>query len=106
MIKSDHVIVRTTIDGDEIEWMGVLSIVVKHREVRKVEHTNPDVKARIEEAVRNSVLRYMYEDMVPYVHEMGKMAMPYLPTHLQVKFDHSMNCLMDIFLGVEPGKKH
>jgi hypothetical protein len=106
LIKASDVLVKQTDDGDHVIWRGVLSIVVQHREPKSVELTNVDVKAKIDEAVRNSVLRYIYEDLVPIVHDMGKIADPYLPTHLQVQFRSHMDALMDLFLGLEPGPKH
>lgn len=106
MIKLEDILVRVEEDKESITWRGVLSIVVMHRELKSVELTNLDVKAKIEEAVRNSVLRYIYEDIVPIVHDMGGISHDYLPTHLQVQMRSHMDQLMDIFLGLPPGQKH
>lgn len=106
VIKLEEILVKTTEDKESITWKGVLSIVVMHREEKSIELTNLDVRAKIEEAVRNSVLRYIYEDFVPIVHDMGGMAMQYLPSHLQVQMNSHMDHLMDMFLGLPPGKKH
>ena len=105
MIKKDQILVRVIEDDESITWKGVLSIVVQHKELKTVELTNVDVKAKIEDAVRNSVLRYIYEDVVPIVHDMGSMCNDYLPTHLQVQLKDRMDRLMDIFLGLESGQK-
>lgn len=106
MIEASHVLVRQVDMEDSIKFQGVLSIVVEHTELKSVELTNLDVQAKIEEAVRNSVLRYIFEDIVPIVHDMGKMTEQFLPTHLKVQMKAHMDHLMDIFLGLPPGKKH
>ena len=107
MIKLEDIVVEVHKSEEYWEWRGRLNLEVRHREpTTSVEMANLDVQAKIEETIKNSILRYLYEDIVPLTHDMHKLAAGYLPTHIAVQFAGKMDFLMDIFLGIQPGRKH
>lgn len=106
MIKLEDIIVTKEKSLTHWKWDGIVTIQVEHEEPVVKEFMDPALEAKVDESVRNSILRYIYGDIVPHVHNMHKLAAAYLPTHIGVQFENEMDLLMDIFLGLPGGKKH